>query len=427
VTPKDDFEILRLIIDGTESQAILTGQLLHEAESQEMPFEFNDLVGYWRKGKLYTSQLKHTDGGYLPTKSCTWTTRYQKDYFGFNPELGAFEINSNIINPIRVDLDASMALESAAVCIAVHPSGREFAVGTLNGTIAVYNVDQGKASRTFRANQSRVWTLAYSPDGDLLISGHQNGELVKWDRNGILLAKAITCDWVRSISFSPDGTKFLTSHRVKKEETTPSIYHWDTLTFRIVETFIHVPRTVWCVRYLPNGKGFVSGGFDQKVTLWSFEKNDVAWSEKKHTGTVTTLVVHPYGGIVASGAWTGTVKLWDVETGSEVRTIEVQSARIYGLSISPSGRILASGGKESSITLLKLPECSVINRFAAHAGWVRGLQFIDEHTLVSVGSEGICKLWRLSQSLPFSISVQPYESSQEVLNEFRRPLDSDDE
>ncbi|WKZ40012.1 MAG: hypothetical protein QY328_17275 [Anaerolineales bacterium] len=318
-------------------------------------------------------------------------------------------------------------LESAAVCIAIHPSGKEFSVGTLSGIIAICSVEQGKVIHTFKANQSRVWTLAYSPDGNVLISGHQNGELVKWDSQGNLLIKVTTRDWVRSISFSPDGEKFLTSHRVKKEEIAPTIYLWGTESLKNLETFIHVPRTVWCVRYLNDGNGFVSGGFDQKTTLWSFEKNDTVWSEKKHSGTITTLSVHPHGGIIASGAWTGTVKLWDLETGADVRTIEAHTARVYGLAISPSGRLLATGGKESSIALWQLPNCSIIGRFIGHAGWLRGLQFIDENLLVSIGSEGICKIWRLIHSLPTSETIQTYNSYQEVLNEFRRPVDTDDE
>jgi WD40 repeat protein len=100
---------------------------------------------------------------------------------------------------------------------------------------------------------------------------------------------------------------------------------------------------------------------------------------------------------------------------------------VYGLAISPSGKILATGGKESSICLWQLPECSIIDRFTAHSGWVRGLQFVDENTLVSIGSEGICKLWRLSHDLPLVTPFRNYKSTQEVIDEYRRPLDSDDE
>jgi WD40 repeat protein len=422
----DDFEVLRAIIENATDRIVTTEQLLHEGEVREMPFEFTDLIGYWKKGQLYASLVERTDNGYLPTVNCVWTTQYQRNFFGYNPALGSFEINSNTQNPITAILDASIALQSAAVCVTIHPSGKEFAIGTLNGAIVVCNVDQGRITRTFRANQSRVWALAYSPTENLLIIGHQNGELVKWDRNGNLLARIITDDWVRSIDFSPDGKQLLTSHRFK-DHFQASIYSWDINSFTSISPFVHVPDTVWCLRYLHDGKGFASGGSDRKVTIWSFENKEILWSEKKHTGTVITLAVHPFGGIVASGAWTGTVKLWDLETGKDVRSIEAHAARVYGLAISPSGRMLATGGKESSIALWQLPECSIIGRFTGHAGWVRGMQFIDENTLVSIGSEGMCKIWRLSHSLPVAIPIQPYESSQEVLNEFRRPLDSDDE
>jgi len=159
----DDFEILRTIIDGADGRIVATEQLLHEAELREMPFEFADLIRYWKKGQLYVSQVERTDSGYTPTTNCSWTTQYQRSFFGFNPVLGSFEITPNTANPVSIILDASMALGSAAVSVAVHPSGREFAVGTLNGGVAICDVEKGKITRTLRVNQSRTWALAYSP------------------------------------------------------------------------------------------------------------------------------------------------------------------------------------------------------------------------------------------------------------------------
>jgi len=422
----DDFETLRAIIEKTGGKIVTTEQLLHEAELLEMPFEFADLTAYWKNGKLYTSQVERTADGYLPTANCSWTLQYENGFFGFNPVLGSFEITPNTTNPINAELVASMAFEAAAVCIGVHPSNKEFAVGMRNGGIAICDVNQGKIIRTIKTNQSRAWAVAYSPATNILISGHENGELIKWDRYGNVLAKIVTVDWVRSIDFSPDGKQFLTAHRFR-DHSNASIYSWDSESFTIISPFVHAPITVWCLRYLRDGKGFVSCGADDKVTVWSFENKEVLWSEEKHTGTVITLAVHPFGGIVASAAWTGTVKLWDLETGDDLRSIEAHSARIHGLAISPSGKILATGSKESSICLWQLPECSNLGRFTGHSGWVRGLQFIDENTLVSIGSEGTCKIWRLSHSLPVPVPDQVHKSSQEVLNEFRRSLESDDE
>ena len=164
-----------------------------------------------------------------------------------------------------------------------------------------------------------------------------------------------------------------------------------------------------------------------ELRIWSFKNKEILWSEKKHTGTVITLAVHPFGGIVASGAWTGTVKLWNLQTADDVRSIEAHWRVYMDLLSHHRAEYLQQAGRNNCICLWQLPECSTINRFTGHSGWVRGLQFIDENNLVSIGSEGICKIWRLSRDLPSIVPVQAYNSSQEVLNEFRRPLDSDDE
>ena len=134
-----------------------------------MPFEFVDLIGYWKKGQLYSSQVERGDNGYIPRVGCSWTTQYQRSFFGFNSALGSFEITPNTANPMSIILDASIALGSPAVSVAVHPSGREFAVGTLNGAVAICDIEQGRITRSLRANQSRTWALAYSPIENILI------------------------------------------------------------------------------------------------------------------------------------------------------------------------------------------------------------------------------------------------------------------
>ncbi len=417
----EDFEILRKIIEDNKN-TIETKKLLKTPKSF---FEIRDLINYWKQGLLYASKLQLSDTGYSPGHDCSWSLQPQTGYFAFDSSLGAYQISEGITNPINATLEGSIGLDAPIASIAIHPNRQQFALGSRNGRIAICNLDQARITTTLWQSESRTWALAYSPDGEYLLSGHQNGDLLKW-ANYKLVKKVRTDDWVRSITFSTKGDQFLTSHRVKNNEN-PSIYQWDMNSFQNIGSFIHIPETTWSVKYLVDNTGFVSAGSDKKVTLWSFASNRVLWSEKKHTGTVIVLAIHPFGGVVASGAWTGSLKIWDLETGTDLLTIEAHPNRVYGLAFSPSGNLLASGSKDSQICLWQMPAGNVLARFTGHLGWVRALEFIDENRLISLGTDGFCKFWRLSYSLPKLSSKVIYHSSQEVLNDYRRFMVHDDE
>lgn len=421
MSSNEDYEIL-LSIFNDNTCVINTKDLL---DTPKEFFNFNDLIMFWKQGLIFPSRIQHSNLGYLPDTDSSWSLNPWVGYFAYDSVLGAYQINENITNPIHATLEGSIGLDNPITSVAVHPDHQRFALGSRNGVIAFCSLNEGRIVKTVREGESRTWTLAYSPTGDFLLSGHQNGDLLKW-ANDKLVKKVTTDDWIRSISFSSNGNQFITSHRVKNEEN-PGIFQWDIESFQNTSSFMHVPETSWNVKYLIDDTGFVSAGSDMKVTLWSFTSNQMLWSEKKHTGTVIVLARHPVGGIVASGAWTGSIKIWDLESGKDLNTIEAHSNRVYGLAFSPSGNILASGSKDSQICLWQMPTGNVLARFTGHLGWVRALEFIDEDLLISIGSDGFCKIWRLSYSLPKSVPKVIYHSPQEVLNDYRRFMVYDNE
>jgi len=420
----DDFNFLRGIIFDTP---LNTQDLLRKTESLEMPFEFIDLVKYWQAGLLYVNQVKRSEVGYLPSQNCIWTSKYQNGFFCFEPKLGAYQINENMPNTINETLEGTIPLGSSTICLAIHPNRQNFAVGSRRGLILVCDINKCSAVKTLQKIESRVWALAYSPSGRYLISGHRNGDLLKWTDEGDLVSQVQADDWVRSISFNPENeNEFVTSHRVKGSEN-PSICHWKTDIFQNYASYLHIPKTVWSIRYLEDGTGFVAGGSDYKVTLWSFSQKRSLWSGEKHKSTVTVLSMHPKGGIVASGVWSGAVGIWDLEKGENLFTIEAHSDRVYGLAFSPSGNLLATGSKDSEICIWQMPTGNILARFKGHSGWVRALEFINEDTLLSIGTEGFCKIWRLKFRFPETAPMMDYHSSQEVLNDYRRVMATDDE
>lgn len=187
----DDFEVLRKIIVENPNP-LSTKELLGNAERLEMPFEYPDLINYWRRGLLYISQVQLTEAGYFPHPEGTWLAHQSLGYFGFETTLGVFQINEDTPNPMKATLEATISVSDPILSLAIHPNRKQFAIGCRSGMIALCDLDHGRIIKKLRGSESRAWALVYSPSGGSLLSGHQNGKLIKWTDVGELSSEVQT-------------------------------------------------------------------------------------------------------------------------------------------------------------------------------------------------------------------------------------------
>jgi WD40 repeat protein len=65
--------------------------------------------------------------------------------------------------------------------IALNKDGTRFAGLLQSDVVSIWNTSDRKMLYSFRPEQSEVWSLAWSPEGDRLAVGLSDGGLVVWD------------------------------------------------------------------------------------------------------------------------------------------------------------------------------------------------------------------------------------------------------
>jgi WD40 repeat protein len=110
---------------------------------------------------------------------------------------------------------------------------------------------------------------------------------------------------VLSVAFSPDGQHVLSGHF----DTTVRL--WETETAREVRRFSGHKQMVSGVAFLPDGR-VVSSSHDQTVRIWDPASGAELWCCEGHTGPVICVAVAPDGRTIASGSFDQTIRLWQV-------------------------------------------------------------------------------------------------------------------
>jgi guanine nucleotide-binding protein subunit beta-2-like 1 protein len=192
----------------------------------------------------------------------------------------------------------------------------------------------GVAQRRLKGHGHFVEDVAISSDGQFALSGSWDGTLRLWDlNNGTTTRRFIGHSKdVLSVAFSADNRQIVSGSRDK------TINLWNTLG-QCKYTITEDGHKEWvsCVRFSPNPNTplIVSAGWDRVVKVWNLDRTvKLRTNLMGHTGYVNTVTVSPDGSLCASGGKDGIAMLWDLNEGRHLSSLEANDI-IHSLVFSP--------------------------------------------------------------------------------------------
>lgn len=152
---------------------------------------------------------------------------------------------------------------------------------------------------------------------------------------------------------------------------------------------------VWSVAFEPRGAILASGGGDQTIRLWSAASGQLLATLNGHGSTVHQLAFSPDGKTLASaGGFDKTCRLWDVETGQLRAVLDRHNDAVLCVAFSPDGRRLASSGYDGAIHVWTVDGPQFDTEWKRGRDVVRSVGFSpDGRQLASAGDDQLIRLW----------------------------------
>jgi len=295
-------------------------------------------------------------------------------------------------------------------CVAFSPDGKTVASGqgVIFGIgeagkpkefpILLWDAETKKEIRRFNGHKETVRTVAFSPDGQQIVSGSWDKTIRLWDvKTGkqIRSFEGHSREVTGGITFTADGNRIFSGSVDKTARM------WDVKTGEELKTFA-AKGEVHCISLSPDDRFLMTGetrvndeNGNTVMSLWDIAKGKLLRRFSGLKGGMNTLSFSPDGRRVLTGGTEWVMQLWDVETGDELNSFEGNSC-----CFTPDGKSIFANSKDKCLVLWDLESGKEFRRFDGHDKAICVAVSRDGRKALSGGLDKTVKVWGLPHSAP---------------------------
>lgn len=224
--------------------------------------------------------------------------------------------------------------------------------------------------------------LAYSPDGQRVITAADDGKVKVWDLQSGFCVVTLTehSSGVTACEFAKKGNVLFTS------SLDGSVRAWDLIRYRNFRTFTAPTRLSFSsVAVDPSGEVVAAGSLDSfDIHIWSVQTGQLLDQLSGHEGPVSSLCFVPSGGSLVSGSWDHTVRIWSIFGRTQASEPLQLQADILCVAIRPDSNQIAVSTLDGQLTFWSVSEATQETEVDGRRDVSGGRKISDRRTAANV-------------------------------------------
>jgi WD40 repeat protein len=315
-------------------------------------------------------------------------------------------VDGSLLDVVRGNREQNQFLnEESVTSVAFSPDGQRILSGSLDKkTVRIWDAKTGMPiGQPLTGHEEGVISVSYSPDGQRILSGSLDKTLRIWDaKTGMPIGQPLTGheEGVISVSYSPDGQRILSGSLDK------TLRIWDAKTGAPIRQILPSNGlTIFSVSYSPDSMRIISiaGGDEESSMVRIWDAKTGAPIGKPLIGDEVALSYSPDGQRIVTGSRDKTVRIWNVQAGAPIgKPLTGHEGVVNSVSYSPDGQRIVSGSRDKTVRIWDAQTGMPIGQpLTGHEGVVSSVAFSpDGKYIVSSSDDKTVRIWDAQTGTP---------------------------
>lgn len=294
-----------------------------------------------------------------------------RSFGGHSRTVGAVDISSDGQTMLSASSDNTAALWTLqwegllstiwtppSLGFAVNPVSPLAAIATNESPaeIMLIDIEDGTTRKILEGHRGGILTMAFSPDGRLLLSG----------------------------DYAPDYPL-----------DSQSVYVWDVETGEMLNILSGFEGWILSIAFSPDGRVAAIGeGQGMRVTLWDIESGTQLATLSGNRDWINSLTFSPDGQWLYGGLNNGEVIQWNATSGERLQSFAEHPTQINDLVISHDGARIAAAGRDHKVWIYDAQTGELLITLEGHQAAVESVHYSsDDLQIITSSGDGMIIVW----------------------------------
>lgn len=288
------------------------------------------------------------------------------------------------------------AFHAAPSLVALTPDRRLLALAFPDRRVLVLTLPEGKRVGEFASTDDTLKGLAFTADGQHLVTVSNRGVLIVFAPNGMRVAEILAENSGGGLAFTHSGRLLANTSRDGRivlrpfsPGTPPVLGSQRALAGRVYRRPLHFPA------FSSDDRLLAVAAEDDSLRLEDLASSRPGIALRGHADRLTGLTFAPNGTTLLSTSLDGTARHWDVADRQEWHVPHADLDAAGPLALAPDGRLLAVADRDRAIRIVDMATRQVRTILRGHLAEVRDLVFSPDGRALAVAADRTVRVWSI--------------------------------